>query len=243
MPKHFPYTVVLLSMLIAPSTFAASFTLTDKAFFNSGADAFIGQVVDVQVMSTTQTFETGTVLLNVAKVVAGNITTQSITLPYQRALVPSDEESNWDLVEPAYVSLKTAALGKDFLIFVSENNGTYLLSPASNAVQDASRGLLLGRIEELHDDSTHHTGEVRFEIDEMIFGWIDGTDVTMQIDKEHPCKQNNDSNRAMPLVGGFDDRSNYQDKEVIVALNNRGVCGIEIASNRFLELLTAADSK
>lgn len=134
----FRYAVIGFLFISLPpaAAFAANFTLTDREFISQGDQAFIGEVTNVQVLSSTSDVEAGTVTLHVIKALTGNLAAPSITFDYTRVLGIADNEENWDLIKPQFVSLKTAALGKKFLIFFYKEKGKYYVSDASNSVQD-----------------------------------------------------------------------------------------------------------
>lgn len=247
MSKYIHHIIALLLGLNAQAAFSASFFWTDKAFLNSGAEAFIGEVTDVQVLSSGQDSESGTVQLQVTQVIAGNITVPSVAFSYQRTLSAADEESDWDLVEPKYVSLKTAALGKKFLIFFTEKNGGYFLASASNSVQDATRGLLIGEINNQGSSAvSQHADhrEVQVKIIENIYGWISGSVATLPFDNYHACTQSTDVNRQTASnMGQSPPIPDLLDKKLIIVYDKGGICAIRIADEKSFEEIQDLDSQ
>jgi len=248
MSNFIRFTVVLLVVLLPEAAFPAYNSFTNKAFINSGAGAFIGEIENVQILSSSTYSESGTVQLSVTQVVAGSISVSSITFPYQRTLAPADEESNWDLVEPLYVSLKSVALGKKLLIYFTANDaGTYNLFPASNAVQDVTHGLFLGTIKEqhydaFHGDRDHH--EIQIEVTEVIFGWLDGTTVKLPYEHDHACSASTNKKQSIGRnFEGFEMSGWDREKTVLVAFDESGICGIQEPSMQLLQTITKLDSE
>jgi hypothetical protein len=248
MSNFIRFTVVLLVVLLPQAAFPAYNSFTNKAFINSGAGAFIGEIQDVQVLSSGTYSESGTVQLSVTQVVTGSISVSSITFPYQRTLAPADEESNWDLVEPLYVSLKSVALGKKLLIFfTTSSDGTYSLFPASNAVQDVTHGLFLGKITEQRDeafpDDRDHR-EIQIEVTEVIFGWLDGTTVKLQYKHDHACSTLANKKRSIDKNFEEFEMSGWsREKTVLVAFDETGICGIQKPSKQLLQIINELDSE
>lgn len=240
--KHISYPLAFLLFWIAPSGFSSSFTSSDKGFLEAGAGAFVGEVVGFQLSTNTSLSEGGTVELRVIQVIAGKMSDRFVALPYSRTLVPVDEEYNWDLIEPKYISLRTSAIGNKFLIFFIKTNNRYFYAPGDNAVQDATRGLLLGRIKDddpSYDlvDSTHRKIEV--EIKEMIFGWLDGPVATF-----HGCTQYRGGAKESEV--GHDRAEGMKSSEsalVLVSFDKKGVCQIGQANETDLRQIRHLDSR
>jgi hypothetical protein len=248
MSSFIRFTVVLLVVLLPQAAFPAYNSFTNKAFINSGAGAFIGEIENVQVLSSSTYSESGTVQLSVTQVVAGSISVSSITFPYQRTLAPADEESNWDLVEPLYVSLKNIALGKKLLIhFTANDAGAYDLFPASNSVQDVTHGLFLGRVNEQHDeafrgDRDYH--KIQIEVTEVIFGWLDGTTVKLPYKQDHVCSASTNKKQSIGRnFEGFEMPGPDHDKTVLVAFDESGICGIQEPSMQLIQVINKLDSE
>jgi hypothetical protein len=234
------YVISFVLVVLAPSCFAASSVSTTKAMLKEGAGAFIGEVMDVQVLSKSQTLESGTVQLQIKQIIAGTMPSSYVTFSYQRALEPADEESNWDLLMPQYVSLKSATSGKELVVFFTENNGTYSLYSASNAVQDASRGLFIGKIAGKLDPFRPVDGrplELSFVISDNILGWAGSSVIKLPFDPNHACKQTSDprSQSVFGIQQLLDPRK--QSMTLVVAYDDTGICGIEAASEALLKQL------
>ena len=226
--------------------------------------------MSVQIASSTQYYESGTVQLQVTQVIAGTVIEPTISFGFQRTLVASDFPSNWDLVAPLGASLESA-VGDELLVFVTESNGTYSIYPANNSVQAITRGLLVGKIVSLHrhdENSFWNPGsaiDVEIQVSETIYGWVGGTDVTLEFSKHlqavgdngqggahygssasmlNPFADGNDSISAF-TTGLLDEcrRGANHGKRFVIAFVNGKISGVEIASSQFLNTLQILDSQ
>jgi hypothetical protein len=68
--------VGLLFLLLPIRAWSAFFFLTDTQFKNRGFGALIGNITEVNVQSTYESTESGTIQLRILQVVAGTISTQ-----------------------------------------------------------------------------------------------------------------------------------------------------------------------
>jgi hypothetical protein len=219
-----------LVLLWPAMSFPASFVLTNKQFTNRGDGAFIGQITGVQVLSSNKFSESGTVQLQITNVISGKIAGPNVVFSYQRALVPAVESSNWDLIKPLNVSLQQFGVGRTLLIyFETQSDGSILIAAAGNSVQDATDGLLLAKIESVNrhePDKRDSHQQVRAEVVEVIFGWVNGTEISLPWD-------------AQP---GFNAHGqDLQGKEVVIVFDKSRIRGITPATSDFLAQLRQAD--
>ena len=241
---------------------AASFYFTNAQFTSRGIGAFIGQITSVQVQSTDQSSESGTVQLTVTTVVAGTLTASTITLSYTRVLSPSDDESNWDLIAPKYVSLGKVGVGRSVLVHFTQSNGTYYLASAGNSVQDASDGLLIAKVLKIDDDhgwahgfdKDHSCRQVQLQVIEVVYGWLNGsTTVSLCSNSDHDGSGRDAIGGASApwsasgnsLVASDHDHSGSNDglvgQEVFIAFDKRGISNIEVATAALLQQVQQAD--
>jgi hypothetical protein len=257
-------------LAVSPAAFSQNVWLTDKQFQNRGVGEFTGTITSVQISSSTQSFESGTVQLQVNQVIAGTVTTPKVTFAFQRTLMPTDFLSNWDLVAPFGASLETA-VGDELLLFVTESSGVYSIYPASNSVQAINQGLLVGKILSVHShdgDSGRNRDDaidVEIQVSETVYGWVNGTTVTLTLQKHSPNRGDVAHRGAgyapiasmlNSLGGGNDpasaDKAGLLDesgwganggKQFVVAFVNGTISGLEIASKEFLSTLQTLDSE
>lgn len=177
-------SVSVLFLLLPVSAFSASFFLTNKQFSNRGDGVFVGEITNVQVSSSDQFSESGSVQVRVVNVISGTISVTSLTFSYQRALAPTDDPSNWDLIQPTYVSLAQFGVGRSILVhFTAGSNGSILVASGSNSVQDARDGLILGKIKSIDSKDSQANRlhrQIEVEIVEVVFGWVDGSEVNLR---------------------------------------------------------------
>jgi hypothetical protein len=249
------FFISLLVLLLPVETLASSFNLTNAQFTNRGVGAFIGQVTDVQVTSSTQYSESGTVELTVTTVIAGTVDALNVTLPFTRALAPTDDEANWDLIQPAHVSFQNIGVGRSLLVHFTQSNGAYFLAPAGNSVQDATEGLLIGKvlkIDDRHkgdndfdkDDKDDSCREVQVQIIEVVYGWLDGsTTVSLCARSRH---DRSDAFGGDLLAFDHDNSGSDHDlvgREVFIAFDKNRISNIEVASTALLQQFAQADTQ
>ena len=269
-PKLSPFVIGALLLSSVQMAFGANVWLTDKQFQSRGAAEFTGTILNVQISSSTPNTESGTVELSVDQVVMGTIAAPTITFSFERSLVLTDYLSNWDLVTPLGKSL-TTAIGDKLVVFVTESSGVYSIYPANNSVQAISGGLLVGKIVAVHhkdddafDQKRDDGGELEIQVSETVYGWVNGTTVTLKLPKHLPHGE--DDARSAELNGpaasmlnslgdqsrvsganaevlADDGKSHDDKKQVVVAFQNGKISGIEVASKKFLSDLATMDSQ
>jgi hypothetical protein len=240
--------VAFLAVTIPRTAMPADNVLSNKAFINAGAGAFIGQIQSVDVVSKSQLLETGSVEIAVGNVISGSLTVSTIKLPYQRALAPSDEQANWDLVQPMYTSLTDVPSSEKLLIYFQENSDKSIsLFPASNSVQDVSSGLFLATIDRPSYGWFGWGGgeqDVKLTVKEVVFGWVDGTTVKLPLRLGHGCSnavqkhQGNTKALEEPELFGWD-----RNKTLLIAFDKSGICGIQEPNKQLLDAIKYLDSK
>jgi hypothetical protein len=226
MKIKFPSVCLFVMLMLMPLRgLSASLFLTDKQFANRGDGLLIAKITSVQVVSSNQYSESGTVQLNVTSVLLGTLNVSTLTFPYQRSLVYLDDTSNWDLIKPLYVSLQKFGVGRSILIyFETAGDGSIQLAPASNAVQEAADGVLLGTIKAIkwRDRGWDHAGwHVQLSVTETIFGWTSETEIDL------------------PCAGPID--AHLEGQNVVVAFDKSGIRQITRATSAFLTDLQQAD--
>lgn len=257
------YIFGLVALLVPLQAQGASSYLTDTQFMNRGIGAFVGEITDVQVLSGDETSETGTVTLKIISVISGTISTPTITLPYTRVLQPTDDAANWDNLKPFYVSLSKVGVGRSVLIYFTVDNGTYSLAAASNSVQDASTGLLLGKIikddHRQHDnngehDKDHGCREVQVQVTEVIYGWVGGSaTISLCVDRRsferNKSGLSDDFSKLGPMADGSalshdgGDPDELEGQEVFISFRENRISGVAVATSELLSQLQQLDTQ
>jgi hypothetical protein len=257
-------------LLTAQAAISANAWLTEKQFQNRDAGEFVGTIVSVQITTSTRSAESGAVQFRVNQVIAGTITSPTVTFPFERAMEPPDSPSNWDVIQPLGLSLKTN-IGNEFLVYFTESKGVYSLYPAGNSVQAIGQGLLVGTIESVHKNhwnpewSREDSSDVEIQVSETVYGWVKGTKVTLPYAKVPSIGSGEARSGASYALAGaipgtadagqnldsfvtpemLDEkyRNANQGKQYIVAFANGRITGLMIASKTFLETLQTLDSE
>jgi hypothetical protein len=233
-----------IGLLLPHIALSANVFLTNTQFVNRGAGAFVGEITNVQVLSSDAFSESGTVQLHVTSVIAGTVSAETLAFAYQRALSPTDDASNWDLLAPTYVSLQKIAVGRSILIHFTESGGTYSLASAGNAVQDAGNGVLLGKIVSTSKGNSDR-GTVDIEIMELVYGWVNGAQVSLPCSKVSVGSGHDRSGSSTPEVvrhaNGCD--INLGNAPAFFSYDSIGINGVEAATSELLQQLKQADQQ
>jgi hypothetical protein len=239
---------------------SASVDLTNAQFVHRGVGAFIGEITGVQVRSSDQYSESGTVQLKIVSIITGTISRPTITLSYTRALQATDDATNWDNIAPLYVSLGKVGIGRSVLIYFTEDNGSYLLAPAGNSVQDATTGFLLGKItkgDQQQSDKDHDCQQVQVEIIEVIYGSAGGSSTISLCLNARSFEHGKfatlgDGVKAWPLIAGSAPSSNSADpdcplelgdQKLFISFDKSRISGVQVATSQLLTQLQKVDTE
>jgi hypothetical protein len=230
--------LLALSALVALSqaAFASDAQLTDKQFANRSADEIIGIISTVQISSSNQYGEQGTVQIEVEHVLTGTITVPTLSFQYAREFMPLSEPTTWDLIAPSGKSLRDA-IGERVLLFLVDTNGSFSLYPASNSVQAISDGTLVGtlKIDKKNGKNGHADNwkmALTIDISETVYGWVKGGSITLPVDISRLSQSINDD---------WCDRNDGQ--LVLVDFSNWAIDSITIAGTTILDDLQKVDSE
>lgn len=211
-------------------------TLTNKQFANRDSGEIIGIISSVQITSSTQYGEQGTVILKVEQVIAGTNAPTTIPLQYTREFAPIYEPTAWDLLFPSKRSLKEA-IGARVLAFVINTGGMFSLYPANNSVQAISAGTVLGTLKIMRSRIGipfiyDWNAGLTINVSETIYGWAQNNSITLPIDLHSLGQLIND-----------EWCEKHQDELVLVDFENGTITNIEIVDSTILDQLKTIDSQ